>query len=182
MDVDQFGKDSGFLPPLPSFSSSPLLLEGDMASSGLDEEVGELFLCWFLPLLRNLSFLLFIFPQVVDQSLHHLRTDGELLVLGKDCSPRFLGGELCGPFKDQGFQEGINPFLLPEASLVIEEVQVFPGILYVTSPKRVRMVFLVFWSLSSNPWKSILFSRKWGENSRILWNPDIHGTSLPECF
>jgi hypothetical protein len=31
MDVDEFGKDAGFLPPpLPSFSSFPLLLEGDM--------------------------------------------------------------------------------------------------------------------------------------------------------
>ena len=37
-------------------------------------------------------------------------------------------GELCGPLKDQGFQEGINPFLLPETNLVIEEVQVFFGV------------------------------------------------------
>ena len=38
-----------------------------MASSGFDEEVGELLLCRFLSLLRNLSSLLLIFPQVVDQ-------------------------------------------------------------------------------------------------------------------
>lgn len=127
MDVDQFGKDSGFL--LSSFSFSPLLLEGNMVFVGLDEEVGELLLCWFLPLLRNLSFLLLIFPQIMDQPLHHLRADGAFLILGKDVPSRFMVGELCGPLKNQGFQEGVNPFLLPETNLVIEEVSVLPGVL-----------------------------------------------------
>jgi hypothetical protein len=66
---------------------------------------------------------------MMDQPLHHLRTDGALLVLGKDVPSRFLGGELCGPLKDEGFQEGVNPFLLPETNLVIEEVSVLPGVL-----------------------------------------------------
>jgi len=39
----------------------------------------------------------------MDQPLHYLRVDGALLILGKDFPPRFLGGELCGPLKDQGF-------------------------------------------------------------------------------
>jgi len=39
----------------------------------------------------------------MDQPLHHLRTDGALLVLGKDVPSRFMGGELCGPLKDEGF-------------------------------------------------------------------------------
>jgi hypothetical protein len=43
-------------------------------------------------------------------------------------------------------------------------------------------LFMVSQSLSSNSWKSIPFSRKWRENPRILWNPDIHGTSPPGCF
>jgi len=126
MDVDEFGKDSGFLLP---FSSSPLLLQGNMVFVSLDEEVGELLLCWFLPLLRNLSFLLLIFPQIMDQPLHHLRADGAFLILGKDVPSRFLGGELCGPLKNQGFQEGVNPFLLPETNLAIEEVSVLLGVL-----------------------------------------------------
>jgi hypothetical protein len=53
---------------------------------------------------------------------------GAFLILGKDVPSRFMVGELCGPLKDQGFQEGINPFLLPETNLVIEEVQVFSGV------------------------------------------------------
>jgi len=40
---------------------------------------------------------------MVDQPLHYLRADGALLVLGKDFPSRFLGGELCGPLKDEGF-------------------------------------------------------------------------------
>jgi hypothetical protein len=63
----------------------------------------ELLLCRLPLLLRNLFCLLFLFPQIVDQPLHHLRADGAFLVLGKDYSSRFLGGELCGPLKDEGF-------------------------------------------------------------------------------
>jgi len=63
----------------------------------------ELLLCRLLLLLRNLFCLLFLFPQMVDQPLHHLRANGALLVLGKDFPSRFLGGELCGPLKDEGF-------------------------------------------------------------------------------
>jgi len=66
---------------------------------------------------------------MVDQPLHYLRANGALLVLGKDYSPRFLGGELCGPLKDEGFQEGVNPFLLPETNLAIQEVSVLLGVL-----------------------------------------------------
>jgi len=81
MDVDEFGKDFGFLPLFPlGMVVAPFLLQGDMVLVFFDEE-RELLFYWFLPLLRNLSFLLLIFPQVVDQPLHHLRTDGELLVL-----------------------------------------------------------------------------------------------------
>jgi len=65
----------------------------------------------------------------VDQLLHHLRADSAFLILGKDVPPRFLVGEVCGPLKNQGFQEGINPFLLPETNLAIEEVPVLPGVL-----------------------------------------------------
>jgi len=72
------------------------------------------------------SFLLF--PQVVDQSLHHLRANGALLVLWEDVPPCLLVGELCGPLKDQGFQEGVNPFLLPETNLVVEEIPILLGI------------------------------------------------------
>ena len=103
MDVDEFGKDSGLLLFSLGMVVAPFLLQGDMVFVCFDEEVGELLLRWFLPLLRNLSFFLPIFPQIVDQPLHYLRADGALLVLGKDCSPRFLVGELCGPLKDQGF-------------------------------------------------------------------------------
>jgi len=42
--------------------------------------------------------------------------------LGKDVPSRFLAGELCGPLKDQGFEEGSILFL-PETNLVIEEVR-----------------------------------------------------------
>gem|GEM_PF-4193682 len=41
---------------------------------------------------------------------------------------------------------------------------------------------MVSQSFSANSWKSIPFSRKWREHSRILWNPDTHGTSPPGCF
>jgi hypothetical protein len=64
MDVDEFGKDAGFL-------LSPLSLSSNYGPA----------LC-------------------------HLRADGALLILGKDCSSRFLGGELCGSLKDEGFYEG----------------------------------------------------------------------------
>ena len=104
MDVDEFGKDAGFLPLFPlGMVVAPLLPKGDMVFVCFDEDVGELLFCWFLPLLRNLSFFLPIFPQIVDQPLHYLRADGALLVLGKDFPSRFLGGELCGPLKDEGF-------------------------------------------------------------------------------
>jgi hypothetical protein len=43
-------------------------------------------------------------------------------------------------------------------------------------------LFMVSQSFSATSWKSIPFSRKWREHSRILWNPDIHGTSPPGCF
>jgi len=39
-----------------------------------------------------------------------------------------LVGTICSSLQNQGFQEGINPFLLPETNLVIEEVQVFFGV------------------------------------------------------
>jgi len=48
--------------------------------------------------------------------------------LGKDFSPRFLVGELCGSLQNQGFQERIDPSLLPESNLVIQKVQVFSGV------------------------------------------------------
>ena len=86
MDIDEFCKDSGLLPPPLSFSSN------------------------------------------YGPALCHLRADGAFLILGKDVPSRCLVGELCGPLKDQGFQEGINPFLLPETNLVVEEVQVFFGV------------------------------------------------------
>jgi len=101
MDVDEFGKDAGFLPP--PLSSSPLLLQEDMVLVFFDDEGEELLLCRLPLLLRNLFCLLFLFPPMVDQPLHHLRADGALLVLGKDVPSRFLGGELCGPLKDEGF-------------------------------------------------------------------------------
>jgi hypothetical protein len=50
MDVDEFGKDSGLLLPLEMVVVASFFLEGDMVSSGFNEEVGKLFLCW-LPLL-----------------------------------------------------------------------------------------------------------------------------------
>ena len=87
MDIDEFCKDSGLLPPPLSFSSN------------------------------------------YGPALCHLRADGAFLILGKDVPSRFLVGELCGPLKNQGFQEGVNPFLLPETNLVIEEVPVLPGVL-----------------------------------------------------
>jgi hypothetical protein len=51
---------------------------------------------------------------MVDQPLHHLRADGAFLVLGKDVPSRFLGGELCGPLKDEGFYEGSILFFFPK--------------------------------------------------------------------
>jgi hypothetical protein len=104
MDVDEFGKDAGFLPLFPlGLVVAPLLLQGDMVLVFFDDEGEELLLCRLPLLLRNLFCLLFLFPQMVDQPLHHLRADGAFLVLGKDYSSRFLGGELCGPLKDEGF-------------------------------------------------------------------------------
>jgi len=96
MDVDEFGEDSGFLPPPLSLSSN------------------------------------------YGPALCHLRADGALLVLGKDVPSRFLGGELCGPLKDEGFQEGINPFLLPKTNLVIEEVQGFSGVFVLVGGSSLR--------------------------------------------
>jgi len=81
----------------------PLLLQGDMVLVFFDDEGEELLLCRLPPPLWDPLLLPFTFPQIVDQPLHYLRTDGEFLVLGKDFPPRFLGGEFCGPLKDQGF-------------------------------------------------------------------------------
>jgi hypothetical protein len=41
---------------------------------------------------------------------------------------------------------------------------------------------MVSQSFSATSWESIPFLREWREHSRILWNPDIHGTSPPGCF
>jgi len=104
MDVDEFGKDAGFLPLFPlGLVVAPLLLQGDMVLVFFDDEGEELLLCRLPLLLRNLFCLLFLFPHIMDQPLHHLRADGAFLVLGKDFPSRFLGGELCGPLKDEGF-------------------------------------------------------------------------------
>ena len=90
---------------------------------------GSFFFAGFCLFFEIFSFLLLIFPQIMDQPLHYLRVDGAFLILGKDVPSRFMVGELCGPLKNQGFQEGVNPFLLPETNLVIEEVPVLPGVL-----------------------------------------------------
>jgi len=44
------------------------------------------------------------------------------------------------------------------------------------------MISMVSQSYSSNLWKSILFSKKWRENSQNPLEPDIHGTSPPGCL